>query len=63
MSMDALPQRKIKIGNVSVGLIGLDVALNKVRNSDLSEKEAVDRQTSIQQYVWEAQPLWRRTSI
>jgi small redox-active disulfide protein 2 len=40
--MDELPQRKIKIGNVSVGLIGLDVALNKVRNADLSEEEAVD---------------------
>ncbi|MCK5194073.1 MAG: thioredoxin family protein, partial [Desulfobulbaceae bacterium] len=40
--MDELPQRKIRIGNVSVGLIGLDVALNKVRNADLSEEEAVD---------------------
>lgn len=40
--MDELPQRKIKIGNASVGLIGLDVALNKVRNGDLSEEEAID---------------------
>jgi len=40
--MDELPQRKIKIGNASVGLIGLDVALNKARNGDLSEKEAID---------------------
>jgi small redox-active disulfide protein 2 len=40
--MDELPQRKIKIGNVSVGLIGLDVALNKVRNANFSEEEAVD---------------------
>jgi small redox-active disulfide protein 2 len=40
--MDELPQRKIKIGNASVGLIGLDVALNKVRNGDFSEEEAID---------------------
>lgn len=40
--MDELPQRKIKIGNVSVGLIGLDVALNKVIHAHLSEAEAVD---------------------
>ena len=37
--MNEFPQRKIKIGNVSVGLIGLDIALNKVRNGDLSEEE------------------------
>ena len=39
--MDALPQRKIKIGNVTVGLIGLDVALSRVRDKDLPEEEAV----------------------
>ena len=40
--MDQLPQRKIKIGTVSVGLIGLEVALNKAISSNLSEKEALD---------------------
>ncbi|MBC8317956.1 MAG: thioredoxin family protein [Desulfobulbaceae bacterium] len=40
--MDELPQRKLKIDNVSVGLIGLDVALSKARNATLPDEEAVD---------------------
>lgn len=40
--MDQLPQRKIKIGTVSVGLIGLEAAINKAISSHLPEEEALD---------------------
>ena len=40
--MEELPQRKIKIGTVSVGLIGLEVAISKAISSKLPEEEALD---------------------
>jgi hypothetical protein len=40
--MNELPQRKIKIGTVSVGLIGLEAAIRKAISSDLPEEEALD---------------------
>lgn len=37
-------QRKIKIGNATIGLIGFDVALNRIlRDKDCDENTAVDR--------------------
>lgn len=39
--MDAPLQRTIRIGNVTVGLIGLDVALVQLSGKDISEDDAV----------------------
>jgi len=39
--MDTPLQRTIKIGNVTVGLIGLDIALVQLTGKDMSEDEAV----------------------
>ncbi len=58
MSDDTPIQRTIKIGRASVGLIGLDVALNTVMLDDaISEDEAVERlfaAVSRQNYIPEA---------
>ena len=40
--MDAATQRFIRIGTSSIGLIGLDIALNTVSRQDVSETEAAD---------------------
>ena len=40
--MDDLPQRKIKIGSVSVGVIGLEAAISKALSLQLPEEEALD---------------------
>ena len=39
---DAATQRFIRIGTSSIGLIGLDIALNTVARQELNETEAVD---------------------
>jgi hypothetical protein len=39
--MDAPLQRTIRIGKVTVGLLGLDVALSQLSGKDISEDEAV----------------------
>lgn len=39
--MDSPLQRTIKIGNVTVGLIGLDIALVQLAGKDMAEDEAV----------------------
>lgn len=40
--MDAATQRFIRIGTASIGLIGLDIALNTIGQQEMSETEAVD---------------------
>ena len=40
--MDELVQRTIRIGNVTVGLLGLDVALVQLSSKDISEDDAVN---------------------
>ncbi len=40
--MDAATQRFIRIGTVSIGLIGLDIALNSIAQQEVSESKAVD---------------------
>ncbi|MDU9049873.1 MAG: thioredoxin family protein [Candidatus Electrothrix sp. Rat3] len=40
--MDAATQRFIRIGTASIGLIGLDIALNTIARQEVSEIEAVD---------------------
>jgi hypothetical protein len=40
--MDAATQRFIRIGTASIGLIGLDIALNTIAGQEVSETEAVD---------------------
>jgi hypothetical protein len=40
--MDAATQRFIRIGTASIGLIGLDIALNTIARQEVSETEAVD---------------------
>jgi len=40
--MDAATSRTIRIGSANIGLIGLDIALNKAVNEQLPEGEAVD---------------------
>jgi len=40
--MDAATQRFIRIGTASIGLIGLDIALNTIARQEMSETEAVD---------------------
>ncbi|MCI5124521.1 MAG: thioredoxin family protein [Candidatus Electrothrix sp. AR5] len=39
--MDAATQRFIRIGTASIGLIGLDIALNTIARQEMSETEAV----------------------
>ncbi|MCI5157804.1 MAG: thioredoxin family protein [Candidatus Electrothrix sp. AUS1_2] len=40
--MDSATQRFIRIGTASIGLIGLDIALNTIARKEVSETEAVD---------------------
>ncbi|MGB5687572.1 MAG: thioredoxin family protein [Candidatus Electrothrix sp.] len=40
--MDAATQRFIRIGTASIGLIGLDIALNTITRKQVDETEAVD---------------------
>jgi hypothetical protein len=40
--MDAPLQRTIRIGNITVGLVGLDVALGQLSSKEISEDEAVE---------------------
>jgi len=40
--METLTQKTIKIGNVTVGLLGLDIALVQLSGKDISEDEAVN---------------------
>ncbi|MCI5225009.1 MAG: thioredoxin family protein, partial [Candidatus Electrothrix sp. AR4] len=40
--MDAATQRFIRIGTASIGLVGLDTALNAVARRQIEEQEAVD---------------------
>lgn len=40
--MDSPRQRTIKIGNVTVGLVGLDIALVQLSGRDITEDEAVN---------------------
>ncbi|WPD23911.1 MAG: MTH895/ArsE family thioredoxin-like protein [Candidatus Electrothrix scaldis] len=40
--MDAATQRFIRIGTASIGLIGLDIALNTIARKEVNETEAVD---------------------
>ena len=40
--MEAATSRTIRIGSSNIGLIGLDIALNKVAEEQLGEDEAVD---------------------
>jgi len=52
--MDELVQRTIRIGNVTVGLIGLDVALVQLSGKDISEDDAVNflyEQVSRKNYI------------
>jgi hypothetical protein len=47
-------QKTIKIGNVTVGLVGLDVAIVELSNKDISEEEAVEflyEQVSKKNYI------------
>ncbi len=47
-------QRTIRIGNVTVGLLGLDVALVQLSDKDISEDEAVNflyEQVSLKNYI------------
>ncbi len=52
--MESLTQRTIRIGNVTVGLLGLDVALVQLAGKDISEDEAVNflyEQVSRKNYI------------
>jgi len=52
--MDAATTRTIRIGKASIGLIGLDVALNRAETENMEEDEAVDflfREISRRNYV------------
>jgi len=40
--METLTQKTIKVGNVTVGLLGLEIALVQLAGKDISEDEAVD---------------------
>ena len=40
--MDAATSRFIRIGNASIGLIGLDLALNEATSDDMKEQQATD---------------------
>jgi hypothetical protein len=52
--MDAATSRFIRIGNASIGLIGLDLALNKATSGDMNEQQATDflfKQISSRNYI------------
>jgi hypothetical protein len=52
--MDAATQRFIRIGTASIGLIGLDIALNTITRQEVDETEAVDflfTEVSRQNYI------------
>ena len=52
--METLTQKTIKIGNVTVGLLGLDIALVELSGKDISEDEAVNylyEQVSKKNYI------------
>ncbi len=52
--METLTQKTIKIGNVTVGLLGLDIALVQLSGKDISENEAVNylyEQVSKKNYI------------
>ncbi len=52
--MDAATTRTIRIGAANIGLIGLDVAINKAAKQNMTEEEAVDlifRAVSEQNYI------------
>ena len=52
--METLTQKTIKIGNVTVGLVGLDIALVQLAGKDISEDEAVNylfEQVSKKNYI------------
>ena len=40
--METLTQKTIRIGNVTIGLLGLDIALVQLSGKDISEDEAVE---------------------
>jgi hypothetical protein len=40
--METLTQKTIKVGNVTVGLVGLEIALVELAGKDISEDEAVN---------------------
>lgn len=40
--MDAATTRTIRIGTANIGLVGLDIALNKVASENLPEDEAIE---------------------
>ncbi len=52
--MDAATSQFIRIGNASIGLIGLDIALNRLAKRQADEQEAVDflfQEISRQNYI------------
>jgi len=52
--METLTQKTIKIGNVTVGLLGLEIALVHIAGKDVSEEEAVNylfEQVSKKNYI------------
>ena len=52
--METLTQKTIKVGNVTVGLIGLEMALVQLAGKDISEDKAVDflfEQVSKKNYI------------
>ena len=52
--METLTQKTIKIGNVTVGLLGLEIALVQLADKDISEEEAVNylfEQVSKKNYI------------
>ena len=52
--METLTQKTIKIGNVTVGLLGLEIALVQLAGKDISEEEAVNylfEQVSKKNYI------------
>jgi hypothetical protein len=52
--MDAPLQRTIRIGNITVGLLGLDIALGQLSGKEISEDEAVEflyEQVSRKNYI------------
>ena len=52
--METLTQKTIKVGNVTVGLVGLEIALVQIAGKDISEDEAVNllyEQVSQKNYI------------
>ncbi len=52
--MDAATSRTIRIGNMNIGLIGLDIAINRAAAKGLKEAEAMDflyREVKKQNYI------------